>query len=471
VTAAAEQYQRVVKCGQRASPPQSLRSLAVRRAGAVNKNSSGVVTRSATYFYDDQGNPDPRISPAEIGTGLLEEITVTGTNAPVTTYYLVGGNNPTGYAQVIEQGTTPGTPAVTYIWGESLIQQDSAPGTTNAGTYYLIADGQGSTQVLVNSTDSVVQNYYFDGFGNAVGFTVSSAITDYLYNQQFFDIIGGQYYFRARNYDPATGTFTQQDSYAINPGDLANANLYLYAGADPINMIDPSGHISMSGTLAAVGISSLLISIAIPSIHGAWESAYHVTANGTTESLFSAIFDGDVTPSDWERVLSGLGGGAGAGAVNVLDALTFHQVNPLDQYRNELWKQQGLENSWVGSTADGFAWAGTGLLYSAAAVWTWGAFGGGTMDIAVTKGAAPFYIHVLYGVNGAWQSAVLGTGLLGLGGMTVVNEAAGTAESGFQLTGIPVLRPGLVLAGDEAGYAYSCVTAALHAFVRGWGGW
>ena len=96
---------------------------------------------------------------------------------------------------------------------------------------------------------------------------------------------------------------------------------------------------------------------------------------------------------------------------------------------------------------------------------------GGTMDSALTKGAAPFYIHVLYGVNGAWQSAVLGTGLLGLGGMTIVNEAGGTAESGFQLTGIPVLRPALVLAGDEAGYAYSCVTAALHAFVRGWGGW
>ncbi len=29
---------------------------------------------------------------------------------------------------------------------------------------------------------------------------------------------------------------------------------------------------------------------------------------------------------------------------------------------------------------------------------------GGTMDSALTKGAAPFYIHMLYGVNGAWHS-------------------------------------------------------------------
>jgi RHS repeat-associated protein len=323
-----------------------------------------------------------------------------------------------------------------------------------------------------DASGKVVQTFHYDSFGNALGFTPSSAITQYLYTQQYYDQFSSTYYDWARNYNTATGSFTQADygNYG-SLNDPMSMLPYAFTGGDPINMLDLNGHFSLSATLAVTGLSSLLISIAVPGIHGAWESAYHVTASGTTESLFSAIFEGDVTPSDWERVLSGLGGGAGAGAVNVLDALTFHQVNPLDQYRNELWKQQGLDNSWVGSTADGFAWAGTGLLYSAAAVWTWGAFGGGTMDIAVTRGAAPFYIHVLYGVNGAWQSAVLGTGLLGLGGMTIVNEAAGTAESGFQLTGIPVLRPGLVLAGNEAGYAYSCVTAALHAFVRGWGGW
>jgi RHS repeat-associated protein len=198
-------------------------------AGIQNKISSGTVTSSATYIYDDNGN-------------RIEVTTVTGSNSPVTTYYLVDGNNPTGYARVIEQSATPGTPTISYIWGGSLISQDNAAGTANSGVYYLITDAQGSTQMLVNATGSVVQNYYFDGFGNAVGFTISSAITDYLYNQQYYDVISGQYYLRARNYDPATGTFTQQDSYTINPGDLANANLYLYTGADPINMFDPTGN-------------------------------------------------------------------------------------------------------------------------------------------------------------------------------------------------------------------------------------
>ncbi len=181
---------------------------------------------------DDQGN---RIEESTSVSGLLSSV-----------YFLIDGNNPTGYAQIIEQSQTPGTPTITYIWGETLIQQDNAAGTPNAGTYYLIADAHGSTQLLVNATGGVVQTYNYDSSGNALGFTISSAITDYLFNQQYYDVISRQYYIRARNYDPATGTFTQQDSYTINPGDTANANLFLYAGADSINMFDPSGMISLT---------------------------------------------------------------------------------------------------------------------------------------------------------------------------------------------------------------------------------
>lgn len=245
--------------------------------GRINGVSVDLAIDQCSLFIergaDDQGNPDNNSSSLEIGTGLLEETTVTESNSPVTTYYLVDGNNPTGYAQVIEQSATPGTPTITYIWGGSLISQENAAGTTNAGIYYLIAGGQGSTQVLVNSTGSVVQDYYFDGFGNAIGFTVSNAITDYLYNQQLFDVISGQYYCRARNYDPATGTFTQQDTCTINPGDTANANLYLYAGADPINMFDPSGHDLME-TLGSIAIG-MVLNAGITQVAGAIALQFH----------------------------------------------------------------------------------------------------------------------------------------------------------------------------------------------------
>ena len=124
-------------------------------------------------------------------------------------------------------------------------------------------DAFGSTRLLVNSTGSVVQAYNYDSSGNALGFAPSSAITEYLYNQQYYDVISGQYYMRARNYDPATGTFTQQDTISLAPGDLANANLYLYAGADPANMFDPSGHDLME-TLGSLAIQSMIGSIISP---------------------------------------------------------------------------------------------------------------------------------------------------------------------------------------------------------------
>ena len=225
----------------------------------ISPLSAAAAASSATYIYDDQGN-------------RIEVVTVTGSNAPVTTYDLVDGNNPTGYAQIMEQSQTPGTPTATYIWGESLIQQNNAAGTANAGIYYLIADAHGSTRLLVNAAGDVVQTCNYDVFGNALGFTPSGSITPYLYNQQFFDIISGRYYLRSRNYDPATGTFTQQDTISLAPGDTANANFYLYAGADPINMFDPSGHDLME-TLGSIAIGTMLGSMGVGAGIGAFQQA------------------------------------------------------------------------------------------------------------------------------------------------------------------------------------------------------
>ena len=108
------------------------------------------------------------------------------------------------------------------------------------------------------TSGNVVQTYHYNSSGSAMGFSPSAAITNYLYDQQFFDTISGQYYMRARNYDPTTGTFTQSDTYAISPGDPANANLYLFAGADPVNMFDPSGRFGIMDTLGSFAINGLL---------------------------------------------------------------------------------------------------------------------------------------------------------------------------------------------------------------------
>ncbi len=229
----------------------------------------------------------------------IEVTTVTGTNSPVTTYFLVDTQTQTSYSQVIEQSTTPGTPTVSYVWGLNLIAQNNAVGTTNAGTYYFIVDGHGSTVALTDANGNVVQTFHYDGFGNALGFTPSTAITQYLYTQQYHDLVNNTYYDWARNYDPATGLFDQAD-YGYS-GSLANPMTdlpYAFTGGDPINMSDLNGHgFSIPDVLASISIMTAIVGIA--PVAGA--GLYSLKAGLPDALAFGGFFEAD---------LSGLPGGA-----------------------------------------------------------------------------------------------------------------------------------------------------------------
>ena len=145
-----------------------------------------------------------------------------------------------------------------------------------------------------------------DSSGNALGFAPSSAITEYLYNQQYYDVISGQYYMRARNYDPATGTFTQQDTISLAPGDLANANLFLFAGADPTNMFDPSGHIGLMSTLGSIAVGMALNS-----------------AISTVAAPFASEIGSMLIPSGVLQAIEGAAGSANAAVISIGGALGY----------------------------------------------------------------------------------------------------------------------------------------------------
>jgi RHS repeat-associated protein len=174
---------------------------------------------------------------------------VSETTGNVTTCSLVDDTNPTGYSQILEQNTsTSGAPATSYIIGDRVLGQATAGAPS-----YLISDGQGSTRLVTDASGSVTARYAYDAFGNAVGFTAGGAATSILYSGQQFDAGLSEYHLRARDYDPLTGTFTTFDSANNGNADPIDLHKYLYAGANPLNAWDPTGHFELAELQTVVG--------------------------------------------------------------------------------------------------------------------------------------------------------------------------------------------------------------------------
>ena len=121
-----------------------------------------------------------------------------------------------------------------YIWGYQLISSDSE----SARTYYHYAsDEMGSVTHVVEEESRRVKNRYgYDAFGN-MEYAEENVRNRFRYTGQQYDSVTGQYYLRARYYNPVIGRFLQEDTYY---GD--GLNLYAYCRNNPVRYYDPSGH-------------------------------------------------------------------------------------------------------------------------------------------------------------------------------------------------------------------------------------
>jgi RHS repeat-associated protein len=128
------------------------------------------------------------------------------------------------------------------------------------------------------------------------------------YRGEQYDADLGLYYLRARYYNPATGRFLSrdpEDGQALDPKTL---HKYLYAGADPVNAMDPTGRgilevgsidavmaegtfpgiVAFAGTQAAnaavaLGVQELMAGLSAAAEAGSWEDA--VSIMGRTAKL------------------------------------------------------------------------------------------------------------------------------------------------------------------------------------------
>lgn len=103
-------------------------------------------------------------------------------------------------------------------------------------------DEQGSTVYITGQGRKTENFYQYDAFGNLLEKRedISNRI---LYTGQQYDQETGQYYLRARYYNPVVGRFLQEDTYR---GD--GLNLYAYCANNPVVYYDPSGYGKQSKT-------------------------------------------------------------------------------------------------------------------------------------------------------------------------------------------------------------------------------
>jgi len=234
------------------------------------------------YTYDGDGN---RVSK-----------TVSG----VTTTYLVDTNNPTGYAQVVEE-LQGGQVTRQYTYGTDLISQRQLISGQWSMSHYGY-DGHGSVRFLTDSTGAVTDTYTYDAFGTLVERTGATP-NEYLYAGERFDAETGMYYLRARYMRPETGRFWTMDSYEGSADDPATLHKYLYASGDGANNLDPSGHMSIAEAMITVAVAAVIVTMPacqllsnkpVPrSVAFNWDGATDEAWNGSSSYVGLTLSDQD----------------------------------------------------------------------------------------------------------------------------------------------------------------------------------
>lgn len=229
-------------------------------ADGYDPNGNTVTSRGNNYAYDfDNRLKDVNNGQVKLvydGDGNLVSKTVNG----VTTQYLIDTNNPTGYAQVVEE-ISGGSVQRVYTYGHKLISQSQLINGDWRSSFYGY-DGQGSVRLLADVGGSVTDSYSYDAFGNLIHSTGNTPNV-YLYAGERYESALGLIYLRARFMDPASGRFWSSDSFEGMIEDPLSLHKYLYAAADPVNNSDPSGYTNPLTIKALIGLVLVIAAIAV----------------------------------------------------------------------------------------------------------------------------------------------------------------------------------------------------------------
>ncbi len=140
-------------------------------------------------------------------------------------------------AQPVAELDGDGNVVARFVWARApagapdLVLRDGA-------TYRVVRDHLGSPRLVVDAASGeIAQRLDYDAFG-AITRDTSPGFQPFGFAGGLVDRDTGLVHFGAREYDPRLGRWTSRDPVLFDGGD---ANLYAYAGGDPIDRVDPSG--------------------------------------------------------------------------------------------------------------------------------------------------------------------------------------------------------------------------------------
>ena len=188
------------------------------------------------YTYDFNGN----------------RLSKTTGNSTDTVYYIndISGSLTYLLAEVDPEGEL----LKSYVRGYELISAEQEVGKNS----YYHHDGHGSVRMLTDSNGSITDSYMYDAYGVMIS-AEGTSDNEFLYSGEQYSYLTELYYLRARYVKPATGTFISADSYRGELSDPVTLHKYLYANANPVMMVDPSGYSSKSREGSLQGLAMTIV--------------------------------------------------------------------------------------------------------------------------------------------------------------------------------------------------------------------
>jgi RHS repeat-associated protein len=183
-------------------------------------------------------------------------------------------------------------------------------------TYYHLTDGQHNVRTLFTKAGTAAARYAYTPYGDEVAQTQpDQAVHDgnpWRFAAGYPDIEGDLFYHFGARYYNRSGNWSQQDSFVGQVANPNSVNRYLYAGGDPVDFTDPTGHFSFTELFG--GISGLIgggIEVAL----GVATYIDAFSAEATLITYFAGIATGGVL------IAFGVGVGV-VGGVLIYDAFT-----------------------------------------------------------------------------------------------------------------------------------------------------